>query len=242
MTRRIAALAAVTVALATVFLPGAAASAQVCGPPTAEHAFEELLDLAPDDSPLEDRAWRIADEQEAKGAFETSDTIRRVDDLARASGYAFNCVDRMYHPVSGPDPRDAIVNGEDAPEEDLEAQPGDDARPAPGADGSAGRGEPADNAGAGGAPSAGDAGPAGRDTASGGPTDSTAGVGGAAPGDGGEPQPGGAVDGERAADQSAGGTPSDGPGRNTGIAIFAALAGVLGGVAAVRRRRPQPPG
>jgi hypothetical protein len=93
-------------------LPGGTAAAQVCGPPSAEHAFEELLDVATDDSPVEEEAWRIADEQEARNAFESPDTIRRIDELARANGFVYDCASRMYHPVSGPDPRDAIENDE----------------------------------------------------------------------------------------------------------------------------------
>jgi hypothetical protein len=96
-------------------IPAAPAPAQSCQPPSAEHAFEELLDVAEDDSPLEDEAWRIADEQEARGAFETPETVQRIDELARANGLVYDCASRMYHPVSGPDPREAIENGEEPP-------------------------------------------------------------------------------------------------------------------------------
>ncbi|HYH49557.1 MAG TPA: hypothetical protein VEG38_08420 [Acidimicrobiia bacterium] len=241
MTRRIAALAAVTVAVATVFLPCPAASAQVCQPPTAEHAFEELLDLAPDESPLEDRAWRIADEQEAKGAFETSDTIRRIDDLARASGYAFDCADRMYHPVSGPDPREAIKRGEDVADDALEAPAAGDGRPGPGAEGSPPDGEFGDAQASGATPTgqAASAGPAGRDTTSGNPTGSTR-LGGTVRSDG-VAAPDDAADGERAAETSTAGTGSDGLWRNVGIGILAAAAVVgFGRAARMARRRRRP--
>jgi hypothetical protein len=61
---------------------------------------------------VEEEAWGIADEQEARNAFESPETIRRIDELARANGFAYDCSTRMYHPVSGPDPRDAIENDE----------------------------------------------------------------------------------------------------------------------------------
>jgi hypothetical protein len=116
VSRRLPAWLAVLFIVPAAVLPGGTAAAQVCGPPSAEHAFEELLDVATDDSPVEDEAWRIADEQEARGAFESPETIRMIDDLARANGFAYDCSTRMYHPVSGPDPREAIEN-DGAPEE-----------------------------------------------------------------------------------------------------------------------------
>ncbi|HET9770595.1 MAG TPA: hypothetical protein VFS16_06885 [Acidimicrobiia bacterium] len=116
MSRRLPAWLAVLFIVPAAVLPGGTAAAQVCAPPSAEHAFEELLDLATDDSPVEDEAWRIAGEQESRGAFESPETIRRIDELARANGFAYDCSTRLYRPVSGPDPRDAIEN-DDAPAE-----------------------------------------------------------------------------------------------------------------------------
>lgn len=127
--RRLAALAATLVAVPVGVLP---VQAQTCLPPTAEHAFEELLDVAEDDSPLEEEVWRIADEQEAKGDFETPETIRRIDDLARSHGFVYDCGSRMYHPVSGPDPRDAIENGHEPPDADDDEPAGGGSGPAPG--------------------------------------------------------------------------------------------------------------
>lgn len=140
MIHRLAAVAVTLVAVPAVVLP-ARAPAQTCLPPTAEHAFEELLDVAEDDSPLEEEVWRIADEQEAKGAFETPETIRRIDDLARAHGFAYDCDTRMYHPVSGPDPRDAIENGQEPPDPDDDEAAGGGDGPVPGR-GAPGSGKP----------------------------------------------------------------------------------------------------
>ena len=131
MSRRPPALAvSLMLAAVAVLVPAAPALAQTCLPPSAEEAFEELLDLATDDSPVEDEAWKIADEQEARGAFETPETIQKIDGLAQANGFVFDCAQRLYLPVSGPDPRVAIENGEEPAEPDGE-QPDEDDGSAP---------------------------------------------------------------------------------------------------------------
>ena len=61
MTRSKFAVRGFLLAIAAAALVPSAAAAQVCQPHSAEHAFEELLDVAPDDTPLEDKAWRISD-------------------------------------------------------------------------------------------------------------------------------------------------------------------------------------
>lgn len=115
MTWRAAVLTG-TLLLHAAVLPAGPAAAQTCEPPSAEHAFEELLDVAEDDSPVEDEAWRIADQQETRGVFESPETIRMIDELAQANGLRYDCTSRLYLPVSGPDPRIAIENGDEPPE------------------------------------------------------------------------------------------------------------------------------
>ena len=142
------------------------AYAQTCAPPSAEHAFEELLDIAVDDSPLEDQAWNIADVQEKAGKFETADTLRMIDDLARSNDLAYHCETRRYVPVSHPDPRDAIENDEEPTYEGPTGLPGDGTTPggtgsgtsaAPPAGGSGGSG-PAPNGSSGPGSATGEAG------------------------------------------------------------------------------------
>ncbi|MGH9001284.1 MAG: hypothetical protein ACRDY7_18050 [Acidimicrobiia bacterium] len=143
MIRRVLFAAPLLVAVG-VALPAEPAfpQAAACQPLSAEHAFEELLDVAEDDSPLEDEAWRIADAQEAKGAFETPETQRMVDELARSNGLTYDCPTRRYVPVSGPDPRVAIEEGTEPPESEPDAlapdgpaAPGDPTVSAPGVSG-----------------------------------------------------------------------------------------------------------
>lgn len=131
LTRRaVAGAAALAASGALALVPSSAAAQTTCRPPTTEHAFEELLDVAADDSPLEDEAWRIADEADARDAFEAPETLRRLDDLAVANGLAYDCSARIYRPVAGPDPRQAIEEG--APGvEDGEASPGPVTGPRP---------------------------------------------------------------------------------------------------------------
>ena len=108
MTSRLAALVA-AVLLTPLAVIAAPAMAQTCRPGSAELAFEELLDIAADGSPLEDQARRIADEQDARGAFESEVTLRRIEELAKANDLAYDCARRRYVPVQRPDPRDAIA-------------------------------------------------------------------------------------------------------------------------------------
>jgi hypothetical protein len=128
-------------ALIVAFVLAAAspAAAQTCAPPSAEHAFEELLVALVDDSPQEHEAWRIAGEQEAKGAFESEETIRRLDEFAAGEALAYDCASRTYRPLAGgPTPAEVVEAREEEEEEaaelaqgrgDQPAQP--DHRPAP---------------------------------------------------------------------------------------------------------------
>lgn len=133
------------------------AAAQTCGPPSAEHAFEELLDIAADDSPLEDEAWRIADEQEGRKVFETPETLRMIDELARSNDLTYDCAARRYVPLSHPDPRDAIENDQEPVYEGPTGVPGGTV----GGPGQPGAGVPGVGAPGGGRPGPVPAGPAG---------------------------------------------------------------------------------
>jgi len=127
------------VIVALVLATASPAAAQTCVPPSAEHAFEELLVALVDDSPQEREAWRIAGEQEAKGAFESEDTIRHLDELAAREGLAYDCASRTYRPVSGgPTPAEIEEAKEEEEEESSELAEGrgdlpsqQDHRPAP---------------------------------------------------------------------------------------------------------------
>jgi hypothetical protein len=110
MSRRAALVAA---ALLAPVLSAAPSAAQACQPSSAELALEELLDVAADGSPLEDQARKIADEQDARDAFETPETIRRIEELAHANDLVFQCDRRRYVPLQRPDPRDAIAEDQD---------------------------------------------------------------------------------------------------------------------------------
>lgn len=251
MNWRTAALAA-TLVFPAVALLASPVSAQTCQPPSAEHAFEELLDVAADDSPLEDEAWRIADEQEARGEFESPETIRMIDDLARANDLAYDCASRMYFPVSGPDPRIAIENGEEPPET-AGGEPGPGA-PASGTTGGGGAGSPSGPA-AGETPAAGEptgaagavvdgvvavpGGPASPGGAGGGGGMRPAGTAAAAPGEDGVALPDGAPDGRGGAVALPAGSEGGGNGRTAGMALLAAaaLATMVMGARTGRRRR-----
>jgi len=100
-------------------------------PPSAEHAFEELLVALVDDSPQEREAWRIAGEQEARGAFESEETIRHLDELAAYGGLAYDCASRTYRPVSGgPNPAEIEEAKEEEEEESSELAEGRGDQPA----------------------------------------------------------------------------------------------------------------
>ncbi len=254
MTWRPPALAAALLVVPAVLLPAAPAPAQACQPPSAEHAFEELLDVAEDDSPLEDEAWRIADEQEARGVFESPETVQRIDELARANGLVYDCASRMYFPVSGPDPREAIENGEEPPEAGGGPPAGSTGQPEPGTTAPEARntGEPGRQPGpapeetaavrgtggmvpdpGGGVRAPDGAGPAG--TA--GRTQSPGAAG--APGEDGVPRPLGAPDGQGGAIALPDGADEPaGQARTAGVLLAAAAVAVmLTGAGANRRRR-----
>lgn len=251
MIWRTAALAAALL-FPAVALTAAPAAAQTCQPPSAEHAFEELLDVADDESPLEDEAWRIAGDQEARGQFDSPETVRMIDDLAVANGLRYDCASRMYLPVSGPDPRIAIENGEEPAE--TSGGGGDPAAPGPG--GTTGQGS--QPGAAGGEPHAGEGAPDGDLPGAGGvveaadaagSTGSRAGSGsGGRPTDAAEegavvddgvPRPEGAPDGQGGAIALSDDEEPAGNGWAAVIAVIAIVAVVvmLAGARASRRRR-----
>jgi hypothetical protein len=227
-------LAAAVLIAAAAVLPAGSASAAECRPPSAERAFEELLDVADDGAPVEHDAWRIADEQEARGAFETATTIQRLDTLARANGFVYNCTRRTYLPQSGPDPREAIENGEEPPET------GDTPAATPG---------PTTSDPKGGAPAAaGSDAPSGPAAAEAGPGGSGVGPGGAirTSADSGEPlTAGGTGEARSAAPHGQDGVvllpdEVDGPmgtAALTGLVLLAAVAAGLGATIRAHRRR-----
>jgi hypothetical protein len=93
--------------LAGPVLSGSAGAADPCLPGSAELAYEELVEAAPDDSALQMEAERIGQEQEAKDAFDTDETIRRLTDAATAAGLVFSCEVYRYVRVDGSRPTDS---------------------------------------------------------------------------------------------------------------------------------------
>jgi hypothetical protein len=93
--------------LASPVFSGAAGADDPCLPGSAELAYEELVEAAPDDSPLQAEAERIGQEQDAKDAFDTDETIRRLTDAATAAGLVFSCEVYRYVRVDGSRPTDS---------------------------------------------------------------------------------------------------------------------------------------
>ncbi len=134
MTSRRAALVAAVLLAPAVWIAGPA-GAQACQPKSAELALEELLDIAADGSPLEDRARLIADEQDARNAFESAETIRRIEELAHANDLAFDCTRRRYVPAQRPDPREAIANDQEPVDDGPDGRTAPAVAPKPGTTG-----------------------------------------------------------------------------------------------------------
>ena len=134
MTSRRAALVAAALFAPAAWIAGPA-HAQACQPKSAELALEELLDIAADGSPLEDQARRIANEQDARNAFESAETVRRIEELAHANDLAFDCTRRRYVPVQRPDPREAIANDQEPADEGPDGRTAPAVAPKPGANG-----------------------------------------------------------------------------------------------------------
>ena len=128
--RRVAPVAALLLTMV-----GYASASGACEPGSAELAFEELLEAAPDDSPVETEARQVAADQDRKGAFESPETIRRIQEVAARWGYTFDCPSRTYRvagqPSPDPEAEDDDEDGLDDEEIGTEAPVGSSRPPAP---------------------------------------------------------------------------------------------------------------
>lgn len=209
-----------------VFLPliaAAPATAATCAPPSAEHAFEELLEALADDSAAESEAWRIAEEQEAGDRFESPETIRRIEGLAARERLVYDCGTRGFRSAGGgPTPGELEQEGDPAGPDDRAAPPPDAApasRPISGQGPAGGDGSPAGSPDRGPAPNQPVA-PVAGGQAPGGPSEPPLGGRAAAP-----PTGGGALTAPTGADDAGGPSPASTTGEGEAVAVLPAGSG-----------------